>query len=170
LGKHLSGRAGPFDTVQSGLLSQGSAFVKVTAQPGTRLPVPPVADPRLGEAEVAEALDDHSTVEEGEVIACDKGFADRFLEARVAGLGATLLRPDRKDERDRDGSLGAVRQWIESIVNTLKGQLSLEAYGGRPPASVMVRVAERLLALVATRWWNSQIGAHDKRSRVAYEH
>ena len=129
-----------------------------------------LADPKLGEAEVAEALLDGSPLEEGQIIVCDKGFADRFLQARVAELGATLLRPDRKDEPARHGSLGPVRQWIESIIDTLKGQLSLEEHGGRTPAGVMVRVAQRLLALGAGVWWNWQIGAPEKRSLVAYDH
>ena len=85
-------------------------------------------------------------------------------------MGATLLRPDRKDEPARFGSLGQVRQWIESIIDTLKGQLSLEEHGGRTPAGVMARVAQRLLALAAGVWWNWQIGAPEKRSLVAYDH
>lgn len=129
-----------------------------------------LADPKLGEAEVAEALLDGSPLEEGQIIVCDKGFADRFLQARVAELGATLLRPDRKNEPARYGSLGPVRQWIESIIDTLKGQLSLEEHGARTPAGVMARVAQRLLALGAAVWWNWQISAPEKRSLVAYDH
>src|SRR5215472_3794829 len=133
-----------------------------------RSPVP--AAERPWNPEVAEALLDGSPLEEGQIIVCDKGFADRFLQARVAELGATLLRPDRKDEPARYGSLGPVRQWIESIIDTLKGQLSLEEHGGRTPAGVMARVAQRLLALGAGVWWNWQTSAPEKRSLVAYDH
>jgi hypothetical protein len=129
-----------------------------------------LADPKLGEAEVAEALLDSNAVQEGQILVCDKGFADRFLAARVSELGATLLRPDRKDEALRNGSLGPVRQWIESIIDTLKGQLSLEEHGARTPAGVLARVAQRLLALAAAVWWNWQIDAPEKRSLVAYDH
>ena len=53
----------------------------------------------------------------------------------------------------------------------LKGQLSLQEHGGRTPAGVMARIAQRLLALGAGVWWNWQIGAaHEKRSLVAYDH
>src|SRR6266567_6503152 len=66
-----------------------------------------------------------------------------------------LVRPDRKGEKRRFGSLGRVRQWIESIFDALKGQLSREEYGGRTPAGVMARVAQRLLAMTATlREWS----------------
>ena len=37
-------------------------------------------------------------------------------------MSLELLRPDRKDET----YLGGVRQWIESVNQTLKGQLDLE--------------------------------------------
>jgi hypothetical protein len=35
-------------------------------------------------------------------------------------MGLRLLRPDRKDETYRNGNLGCVRQWIESVNQTLK--------------------------------------------------
>jgi hypothetical protein len=129
-----------------------------------------LANPKLGEAEVAEALLDRSAVHEGQIIVCDKGFAGRFLEAHLAALGVALVRPDRKGERRRFGALGPVRQWIESIFDTLKGQLSLEQHGGRTPAGVMARVAQRLSALAAGIWWNWQLGVPHKRSLVAYDH
>ena len=99
-----------------------------------------------------------------------KGFAGRQFEQLVAGHGARLLRPDRKDEPDRHGSLGRWRQWIESTFDTLKDQLSLERHGGRTLAGVVVRVAQRLLALATAIWWNWAIDAADKRSLVAYDH
>jgi hypothetical protein len=67
----------------------------------------------------------------GEIVIADKGFAGAEFEAHVRSLGAQLLRPDRKDEQPRFGSLGGLRQWIESTFDTLKDQLSLERHGGR---------------------------------------
>ena len=55
----------------------------------------------------------------------------REFELLMASHGATFLRPDRKDEPARHGSLGAVRQWIESTFQTCKGQLGLERHGAR---------------------------------------
>ena len=37
---------------------------------------------------------------------------------------------------------------------TLKGQLSLEDHGGRIPAGMLTRVAQRLLAMTAGIWHN----------------
>jgi hypothetical protein len=99
-----------------------------------------------------------------------KGFAGRQFEQLVAGHGARLLRPDRKDEPDRHGSLGRWRQWIESTFDTLKDQLGLERHGGRTLAGVWVRVGQRLLALAAAIWWNGETDAAGKRSLVAYDH
>jgi len=95
---------------------------------------------------------------EGYTVVADKGFAGGEFEAHMAALGARFLRPDRKGERARHGSLGAVRQWIESVFWTCKGQLSLERHGGRTLRGVCVRVALRLLALAAGLAHNQSIG------------
>jgi hypothetical protein len=129
-----------------------------------------LADPKLGEREVAMALLDRGSLRPGQVLIGDKGLAGAAVDAHVAGLGARLLRPDRRDEPARFGSLRPVRQWIESIIDTLKGQLGLEQHGGRTLAGVHARVGQRLLALAATIWFNWQLGAEHKRSLVAYDH
>jgi hypothetical protein len=131
-----------------------------------------LATPKLGEREVVAALSDHERgrLRPGLVILADKGFAGREFDQVIAAHGARLLRPDRADEPRRHGSLGRVRQWIESLFQTLKGQLGLEQHGGRTLAGVWVRVAQRLLALAAGIWWNWETGQADKRSLVAYDH
>ena len=129
-----------------------------------------LANPKLGEREVAQALWDRDSIRPGQVILCDKGFSGVLLEDLAATLAAIVVRPDRKDEKRRFGSLAPLRQWIESVNDTLKGQLSLEEHGGRTPAGVYVRVAQRLLAMAAGIWWNWQTGVPNKRSLVAYDH
>jgi hypothetical protein len=131
-----------------------------------------LATPKLGEREVVAALLDHERgrLRPGLVIVADKGFAGHEFDQVVAAHGAVLLRPDRAGEPHRFGSLGRVRQWIESTFQSLKGQLGLEQHGGRTLAGVWVRVAQRLLALAAGIWWNWQTGQADKRSLVAYDH
>jgi hypothetical protein len=132
-----------------------------------------LATPRLGEREVAEALLEDAARQQalaaGTIILADKGLAGTEFEGHLAGLGAWLVRPDRKDEPRRFGSLGGMRQWIESVINTLKDQLGLEQHRGRTLGGVVVRVGQRLLALAAAVLFNWQLGLQDKRSLVAYD-
>lgn len=110
------------------------------------------------EREVAAAMLERARKEGllqgGEIIAADKGFAGAEFEEIVACLDATLIRPDRKGEQPRFGSLGGTRQWIESVYDTAKGQLSLEAHGGHIPYGVWARICQRVLALAAGVWHN----------------
>ena len=132
-----------------------------------------LANPKIGEREATRALleHDHHLIRAGQVILGDKGFAGRDFEAFITeNLGATLIRPDRKDEKPRFGRLGGIRQWIESVFDTLKGQLGLEEHGGRTLEGVYARVAARLLALAAGIWHNWRINAPRKRSLIAYDH
>ena len=132
-----------------------------------------LANPKIGEREAAQAMLEHDRhlIRPGQVIVGDKGFAGKDFEAFITNeLGAELIRPDRKDERPRFGKLGGIRQWVESVFDTLKGQLTLEEHGGRTPAGVYSRVAGRLLALAAGIWHNWIIGAAHKRSLIAYDH
>ena len=132
-----------------------------------------LANPKIGEREVTQALleHDHHLIRAGQVILGDKGFAGRDFERFITeDLGAHLIRPDRKDEKPRFGKLGGIRQWIESVFDTLKGQLGLEDHGGRTMAGVYARVAARLLALAAGIWHNWRINAPRKRSLIAYDH
>jgi Transposase DDE domain len=133
-----------------------------------------LASPQLGEREVAQVmLDDtarQQALAQGTIILADKGLAGAELQSQVAALGARLVRPDRKDEPYRFGSLGGMRQWVESVINTLKDQLGLERHRGRTLGGVVVRVAQRLLALAAAVWFNWQLDVADKRSLLAYDH
>jgi hypothetical protein len=55
------------------------------------------------------------------------------------------------------------------FIWTLKNQLGLGPHGGRVPAGLWARIAQRLLALNAVIWFNRQIGALVKRSLIAYD-
>lgn len=132
-----------------------------------------LANPKVGEREVTQALleKDHHLVRAGQVILGDKGFAGKDFERFITeDLGAHLIRPDRKDEKPRFGKLGRIRQWIESVFDTLKGQLTLEHHGGRTLEGVKARVAARLLALAVGIWHNWHTDAPRKRSLIAYDH
>jgi len=132
-----------------------------------------MANPKLGEREVVQALltRDHHRIRAGQVILGDKGFAGHEFETFVHDeLGAHLIRPDRTNETPRFGRLARHRQWIQAIIDTLKGQLTLEQHGGRTLAGVYTRVAAGLLALAAAIWHNWKIDAQVKRSLIAYDH
>jgi hypothetical protein len=120
------------------------------------------------EREVAAELLERVELE-GYTVIADKGFAGEEFEALMAELGAIFLRPDRKDEPARFGGLGGVRQWVESIIDTIKGQLSLERHGAHTISGLITRVAQRLLALAAGLWHNWNIG-HPGRHLTAYDH
>jgi hypothetical protein len=119
---------------------------------------------RVVAAEMLDRIDLH-----GYTVMADKGFAGADFEQHIAALGARFLRPDRKDEPHRHGSLGPVRQWIESVFWTCKGQLTLEAHGGRTIEGLCTRVALRLLALAAGLLHNQDIG-DPGRHFAAYGH
>jgi hypothetical protein len=131
-----------------------------------------LANPKLGEREVVAALLEHNhhLIRCGQILLADKGFSGKNFKAHTEAMGLRLLRPDRKDETYTNGNLGAVRQWIESVNQSLKGQLSLEQHGGRTLAGVFTRVAQRLLALAAGIWHNWTTDVTSKRSLIAYDH
>jgi Transposase DDE domain len=106
---------------------------------------------------------------DGYTVIADKGFAGEEFEQLMAELGAIFLRPDRKDEQPRFGRLGGIRQWVESIIDTIKGQLSLERHGAHTMNGLITRIAQRLLALAASLWHNWNIG-HPGRHLTAYDH
>lgn len=59
------------------------------------------------------------------VILVDRGYRDAATEAILAERGVQLLRPGFKGEAPRPGQ-GLLRQRIESVNQTLQGQLGVE--------------------------------------------
>jgi hypothetical protein len=112
-----------------------------------------LAGANVGERIVAAEILERIPVA-GHTVIADKNFAGREFEALMACHGATFLRPDRKDEPRRHGSLGAIRQWIESTFWTCKGQLGLEHHGARTLPGLGTRIGLRLLTLAAGIWHN----------------
>jgi len=72
----------------------------------------------------------------GQVIIGDKNYYGRDFEAALAEAGLTLLRPARQGEPPRPGTqfFKPLRQVIESVNDTFKGQLDLEQHGGHTVA------------------------------------
>ena len=107
-----------------------------------------------------------------QVVLADKGYYGRAFDADLDAGGIDLLRPPRQGEQPRPGQrfLKPLRQVIESVNDTLKGQLDLERHGGRTPAGVCARIAQRVLALTAAIWHNDRLGLPVRRSLTAYDH
>ena len=103
----------------------------------------------------------------GELVIADKGYAGADFQQAVQRMGATLLRPARKDEPDNGLHLSGIRQRIESIFWTCKDLLTLERHGARTLTNLRARIATRLLALAAAVWLNHTLG-RASRSLIAY--
>ena len=108
----------------------------------------------------------------GQTLIGDRNYYGKAFELDLAEAGIELLRPARKGEPARSGArlFTPLRQTIESINQTFKGQLDLERHGGRTPAGVIVRVLQRVLALAAAIWHNDKTGQPVMRSLTAYDH
>ncbi len=92
----------------------------------------------------------------GQTLIADNRYRSTAFEADLSDVGITVARPATRSEAPRPGArfLRPLRQIIESINETLKGQLSLERHKGRTKAGVAARIATRLLALTAAIWHN----------------
>jgi len=108
----------------------------------------------------------------GQTLITDKHYYGRQFEGALAGQGVRLLRPARKGEPEPVAAhlFRPLRQVIESINQTFKGQLDLERHGGHTPAGVVVRVLQRILALTAAIWHNDHTDQPTARSLIAYDH
>jgi Transposase DDE domain len=108
----------------------------------------------------------------GQVLIADKNYSGRQFERLLGELGLRLLRPARKGEPERAGAcvFRPLRQLVESVNQTFKGQLDLERHGGRTPVGVAVRVLQRIPALTTAIWHNDKTGQPTPRSLVAYDH
>jgi hypothetical protein len=108
----------------------------------------------------------------GQTLLADKHYYGREFERVLAELSVRLLRPARKGEPERPGTqlFRPLRQLIESVNDTFKGQLDLERHGGRTPGGVAVRVLQRILALATAIWHNHHTSQPTLRSLVAYDH
>ena len=109
----------------------------------------------------------------GQTLIADNHYRSTAFETGLNDAGITLIRPADRNEppRAHQRFLRPFRQIIESVCDTLKGQLSLERHNGRTPAGVAARVLTRILALTAAIWHNR---AHHPdrpaRSLTHYDH
>ncbi len=135
-----------------------------------------LANPKTDEREVLTSMLLHDAdllaSHPGQTVIGDKGYVSRHLDTFMTDHGLTLLRPTYRNHKPRPGEhlLKPIRQLIESVNDTLKGQLDLERHGARTPAGVLARVGQRILALTAAIWHNRANGTPIARSLIAYDH
>ena len=130
------------------------------------------ADEREILLDMLEAGQDVADAHPGQTVIGDKNYFGRRFEADLAERDLALLRPARKGEARHAGQnlFRPLRQVIESVNWTFKGQLDLERHGGRTPEGIIARVLTRILALTAAIWHNDKTGQPVKRSLTAYDH
>jgi transposase len=126
-----------------------------------------LASPKRDEREVGLELLERCPRRGGELLICDKGYAGRWFAEAVAELGATVVRPARKDEPGRGSHLAPIRQRIESVFWTCKDLLTLERHGARTMAGLRERILARFLCLAACISLNHRLG-RPSRALVDY--
>jgi hypothetical protein len=126
-----------------------------------------LTSPKEGEREVCLRLLGRVNREGPLTVLGDKGYAGADFEADAAELGATIVRPRRKDEPAGGLHLAPLRQRIESIYWTAKDILGLERHGARTLRGLRVRIASRFLALAAAISLNHELG-RNSRALVDY--
>ncbi|MGP9034635.1 hypothetical protein ACT17S_16410 [Glutamicibacter mysorens] len=117
-----------------------------------------MANKEIGEFEAIAVMLDASSalIVDGQVILANRWFAEKEFEGAITDdLLTFLARPYRKDVEPRFGDFVGIRQWVESVVDTLRGQLGLEHHGAKKLGWVMVRVASNMLATASgiSRIW-----------------
>ena len=130
------------------------------------------ADEREVLLDMLENASDVVNAHPGQTLIGDKNYFGRAFEDDLTERELVLLRPVRKGETRRAGQnlFKPLRQVIESVNWTLKGQLDLERHGGRTPDGIIARILARILALTAAIWHNDKTGQDVKRSLIAYDH
>jgi IS5 family transposase len=105
------------------------------------------------------------------VVVADKGFWGRAYSDRLAADGTALLTPDKTRTAANLGherALASTRLVIESVFSNLKEQMRLEHHRARTPAGLVVRIAQRILALTLGMLLNTLSG-RPPRALAAYD-
>jgi transposase len=126
-----------------------------------------LTSPKEGEREVCLRLLARVNRSGALTVLGDKGYAGAGFEADAAELGATVVRPRRKDEDGEGLHLAPLRQRIESIYWSAKDILTLERHGARTLRGLRARIASRFLAFAAAISLNHELG-RNSRALVDY--
>jgi hypothetical protein len=118
-----------------------------------------------------EPLADLLTGTPAAVVIGDKGFWGRDYKHRLAASGTKLLTPDKTRTAanlGRERALASTRLVIESVFSNLKEQMRLERHLARTPAGLVVRIAQRILALTLGMLLN-RLSGRPARALAAYD-
>jgi hypothetical protein len=121
-----------------------------------------LTSPKEGEREVCLRLLERVNRTGPLTVLGDKGYAGTEFEAQAADLGATVVRPRRKEEPQGGLHLAPLRQRIESIYWSAKDILTLERHGARTLRGLRARIASRFLALAAAISLNYELGRNSR--------
>ncbi len=107
-----------------------------------------------------------------QTVIADKGHFGRDFETNLSAARVDLLRPSRKGEKPRAGqrSFKPFRQVIESVNQTLKGQLDLEGHGGTHHRRSLHPHRPTCPGPHRRHWHNDNPDKPAKRSLIAYDH
>lgn len=106
-----------------------------------------------------------------EQVIADKGLWGNAYRARLAADGVELLTPAKGRTASNEASerqLASTRLAIESVFSNLKGQMRLEQHLAKTPAGLVLRIAQRLLALTIGILLNT-ISGRPARALAAYD-
>jgi len=118
------------------LLGSAAAPARDSARPADRVPL---TGAKADERQVLLDLLHNDPTLAGsrrqQILIGDKNYYGRDFEADLADQGVQLLRRARKGEPERPGgrSFKPLRQSVESIYDTLKGQLDPNSTAAAPP-------------------------------------
>lgn len=105
----------------------------------------------------------------GHTPTAQKGYRCETCEADPNSIGMTMPRPATRTGPTRPG-VRLLRQIIESINWTLKGQITLERQRECTRPGVVARIATRLLALTAVGRHNETHHHRPARTLTPYDH
>ncbi|MFJ5155912.1 hypothetical protein ACIQCF_30940 [Streptomyces sp. NPDC088353] len=139
--------------------------------PGRHRPDRAKADERETLLDLPDAEPELVATRPGQTLS-DKNHFGRDFEREPAEHGIRLLRPTRRGAPERPGAelFKPLRQVIESVDESFKGQLNLEQHHGRTPAGVVARVMQRILTPTTAIRRDDQSGQPVPRSLTAYDH
>jgi hypothetical protein len=126
-----------------------------------------LTSPKISEREVCLGMLDRLGHHRPVTIIGDKGYTGRDFQSAAGALGAAIVRPRRKDEPGAGPHLAPIRQRVESIFQTAKQMLGLEAHGARQLHTLRARLAAKFLALTAAIALNHRLG-RPARNLTAY--